>query len=221
MLTLIRAIGGRNCEYRCECGKVVVKDKYNVQNGNTKSCGCMKSAMCAAANRTHGHKSGGSQTRAHRVWGGMKSRCLNKKCKRFNDYGGRGIKICDRWLGENGFLNFYADMGDPPPGCSIERVDNDLGYEPGNCKWATRVEQARNKRNVPKHTAFGLTMSAAEWADFMKMPKATIRMRLWRGASPEVAFREAKAILEPTVTAGNFTLTMPTSNGTTGLIRIA
>lgn len=77
----------------------------------------------------------------------MKQRCLNPNNKQYDDYGGRGIKICDRWLGAYGFNNFYEDMGDKPsPDLSLERIDNNQGYNPDNCKWATRTEQNRNQR---------------------------------------------------------------------------
>jgi hypothetical protein len=127
-------------------------------------------------NRTHG----GARTRLYSIWAGMKARCYNKNTKAYPNYGGRGINICERWLR---FECFRADMGDPPSGASIERIDNDKGYEPGNCCWATRAEQSRNRRNVRMITANGKTMTATEWAEESGIPFKTIFARLSKGWS--------------------------------------
>lgn len=92
-------------------------------------------------------KHGMSGTRIYRIWSGMKERCFNPNNEHFRIYGGRGIFVCEKW--RSSFLAFYADMGDAPPGLTIDRIDNDKGYEPGNCRWATPLEQVRNSR-TPK-----------------------------------------------------------------------
>jgi hypothetical protein len=87
-----------------------------------------------------------------KVYNNMRARCLNEKAGQYNDYGGRGITICDRWLGVEGFNNFLADMGERPTGYTLDRINNDGNYEPANCRWTTRVEQANNQRDRKDNT---------------------------------------------------------------------
>lgn len=101
----------------------------------------------------------------HSVWRSMKNRCYSEKCRAYARYGGRGIVICERWLGENGYKNFESDMG-PRPSLqhTIERVNNNGNYEPGNCKWASRAQQQRNRRNNVMLTINGKTQCLKDWA---------------------------------------------------------
>lgn len=102
-----------------------------------------------------------TKTKVHMAWRQMKKRCLNPKCAMYKHYGGRGITICERWLS---FDNFFADMGHPPEGMSLERVDNEGNYCPENCKWATRIEQLNNTRKTRKVSINGISKSLTEWA---------------------------------------------------------
>jgi hypothetical protein len=107
--------------------------------------------------KTHGM----SGTRVHRLWKSMLRRCRNPAYHQFRDYGGRGIKVCDRWLE---FANFYADMGEPPPGTSLDRIRNNGNYTPDNCRWATPIEQNNNKRNSRLLTFLGKTQNLKQWS---------------------------------------------------------
>lgn len=146
----------------------------------------------------HGHTRRSAEGRKqqspeYRAYAAMKNRCLNKRQARFKDYGARGITVCDRWLhgdGERGgFECFLADLGPKPSSRhSVERVDNDRGYEPGNVKWATRREQARNTRATRHVNVADVTLSLAEAVEvFGAAPANTISMRIHRGWTPEVA----------------------------------
>lgn len=119
----------------------------------------------------------------------MKQRCLNPVNPRYAEWGGRGIVICERW--RTSFDNFFADMGLCPPGQSIERIDNDGNYEPGNCKWASGSEQQRNKKNNHYAEAFGRTLILADWAREIGVHQSTIVRALQRGDSVENVARRA------------------------------
>ena len=124
-------------------------------------------------------------TRAHNSWSDMLKRCRNKKSFAFKDYGGRGITVCERW---KKFENFLEDMGDPPTKMTLERINVNGNYEPKNCRWATRMEQGKNKRNNSFITFNGETKHLAEWAREKKMWHGTIRNRINKGWSIEKVF---------------------------------
>ena len=130
----------------CACGGTVTVIKGSLSSGRTRSCGCLQREFIVRRNTTHGL----SDTPEYRAWRDMLSRCENPNTRYYELYGGRGISVCDRWRGS--FEMFYADMGPrPSPRHSIDRIDNDGDYEPGNCRWATWTEQNANKR--PRYTA--------------------------------------------------------------------
>lgn len=123
----------------CTCGEVREVRAEHLASGRSISCGCHKREAAAIQKLTHG----GRLTKLYDVWTQMIQRCHNPRNKRFSDYGGRGITVCERW---RDFAIFRDDMGEPPTGKSIERNNNDAGYSPDNCRWATPLEQAKNKR---------------------------------------------------------------------------
>jgi hypothetical protein len=121
-------------------------------------------------------KHGKRNTPEYEAWQHMKSRCFNPKSRAYKDYGGRGISVCEKWLV---FENFYQDMGKKPhPKLSLERVENDLGYFPGNCKWATASEQISNRRPRTSLVYKGHSKTIKQWAEYCGISKGTMRHRL-------------------------------------------
>jgi len=145
---------------KCACGTVSEVHTSNLTSGKSKSCGCLRSE----ARRKHGM----SSTREYRIWSAMRDRCSNPRRKGFKYYGGRGITVCARW---GDFRTFLADMGPcPSPRHSIDRIDVDRGYEPGNCRWATSAAQASNKRSAREVVLASLT--DADIAELIERRKA-------------------------------------------------
>jgi hypothetical protein len=150
LLTVLARVGSAKnrvlWQCACDCGRTDIVTNGNLlQRGKKKSCGCAIGEMISAAKRTHGQKGSGGPTQVYRAWLGIKQRCLNPRYPDWHNYGGRGITVCERWA--DSFEAFYADVGDPPgPDLSIDRINNDGNYEPGNVRWATRSEQNKNVR---------------------------------------------------------------------------
>jgi hypothetical protein len=140
---------------RCDCGNEITAGANALRSGNTKSCGCFRLERLSEwgkANRTHGESLRGSKdrkpSREYRAWCGMRERCRNPNNKDFAKYGGRGLTVCERW--DSSYETFLADMGRCPPGKSLDRIDNDAGYSPVNCRWATLSEQNKNRRPLKR-----------------------------------------------------------------------
>lgn len=165
---------------RCSCGREAMIGSTTLKS-HTRSCGCWQREQAQKQMRTHGQ----SRTPEFDVWHSMWQRCRNHRARRWHHYGGRGITVCERW---QTFESFLADMGPrPSPELSLHRIDNNRGYEPGNCVWATLKEQARKKQNNRLLTLNGHTMCLAEWAEHLAVKRNTIYRRLKRGWSVEQA----------------------------------
>ena len=180
-LTVVEDLG--NVEgyraYRCTCScgsETVVAAHRLLHEKGPRSCGCLQREAVT--------KHGMEGTRVYKIWQGMKSRCYNRNHVSFKHYGGRGIAICERWL--NDFAIFYADVGEPPSDRhTLDRRDANGNYEPGNCRWATYIEQANNTRANLVLTFEDEIRTAAEWSRITGLNAATIRQRKKRGWTDE------------------------------------
>ncbi len=170
----------------CDCGQSKIIAGGDIKGGNTKSCGCLAmehSRALKKVNTTHG-ESGLGVTREYTTWMRILARCYNSSVPRYEDYGGRGITVCDRW--RDSYENFLADMGrKPSPRHSIDRRDNEKGYSPDNCRWATPKEQANNRRSSRTITHNGETLTLQQWADKLGLKRSILKQRLYNGWSEE------------------------------------
>ena len=173
---------------KCDCGNTKKINGSKLKNGHTKSCGCYKKEISHAykgnnslINKTHGM----SESRLYRIYKKMYRRCYKPQTKYYCNYGGRGIKICQEWLDD--FMNFYkwAMENGYSDELSIDRIDNNGNYEPNNCRWATRKEQANNTRKTVFLTYKGETKSASEWSKITGIRQDTITMRKRKGLTDE------------------------------------
>lgn len=188
LLVIKRSHGKQNARVcwscRCDCGNIVTVLAYNLKSSHTKSCGCLAKRILVKRSTTHGHSATDKESSTYRSWRGMVQRCNNPNNKGYHNYGGRGVIVCKRWLS---FENFLEDMGEAPKGHQIDRINNNRGYYKSNCQWATRKEQARNKRNNHLITHKGKTQCIATWAEEFGISRDTISRRLSRGWSTEKA----------------------------------
>jgi len=185
---VVLKLGARRNEARvwiclCDCNTTTSVIGRNLGNGHTRSCGC--------ARVHHGEYAGDSLPSPElAAWRAMIARCSNPKNRVWHNYGGRGIRVCDRWSGS--FKNFLSDMGRRPSDRhSIDRVNNDGNYEPSNCRWALAVEQSNNRRGIKRIVVGDVALSAPEWSRITGIHKDTIHGRIERGWDPELAVSAA------------------------------
>ena len=185
LLTAIEMVGNspsnRNALWRfvCACGQGRVADGHDVRSGRVISC----RACAAERTRLATVKHGKTNTREFSTWTDIQTRCHNPNATGYAGYGGRGIVVCERW--RESFENFLADMGKRPAGMSIDRIDNEGPYSPENCRWATREEQARNKRNsvrVPGYEG----KSVPELARIAGISPHAMWYRIKKGKTPDL-----------------------------------
>jgi len=162
--------------FKCDCGNEKIIETNKVKSGHTKSCGCLRKEIMKK-NRTDYKIHGMSEMPTYGVWEGIKGRCLNKNSKAYKNYGARGITICKRWMK---FENFYEDMGKKPKDLTLDRIDNNKGYCKENCRWATKREQANNRRDNVFASINGVQIPFTELAEMFGLKRNTLYERLYR-----------------------------------------
>lgn len=169
----------RRWQCRCECGIERDVSELSLKNGSSISCGCYNRERSIAKHTRHGEVLGGRPTPEYHTWQAMLERCRNPRNKRYADYGGRGISVCERWLS---FENFLSDMGRRPSARhSLDREKNELGYSPENCRWALPHTQMTNRRNTRFVEIGGQLIPLADLAKQYEIPANTLRFRILKG----------------------------------------
>lgn len=187
-LTVIDADNTGKIRCLCDCGTYKRVSRSNLKT-LTRSCGCILREITAARNRTHGK----TRSAEYRAWRAIKDRCYLETCDAYPWYGGRGIKVCDRWL--QSFENFYADMGDRPSSKhSIDREDSDRDYSPENCRWATAKEQSLNKKGLVLHVIEGFLLPLGMIAEGTGVPFMVLKSRIDRKYTLEEALGLPKGL---------------------------
>lgn len=194
-LTVIKKTGTKNrkaiWKCKCDCGEYREVPTCHLKSGHTTSCGCYHSEISKLVNTTHG----GRKDRLYTIWADMRKRCYSKNEKSYKNYGGRGIIVCNEWLGKDGYKNFREwayesgyDKNSKNKKCTLDRIDVNGNYEPNNCRWADMGVQNRNKRDNVLITYNGVTKVLKDWSKEFGVPVETIRYRLSKGIDIEHLF---------------------------------
>lgn len=168
----------RKWKCKCKCGNEVITALKGAQ-----SCGCLNREE-KQSRATHGH----TGTKTYSAWKSMRRRCTNEKSIHFKNYGGRGIKVCERWA--HSFEAFLSDMGTAPERCTLDRINNDGNYEPSNCRWATKREQDNNRRTNVFITFNHTTQTIRQWCRALGYSDTLLKGRFKLGWSVERALTE-------------------------------
>lgn len=158
----------------CDCGKQSIVKGKSLRSGTTKSCGCINREKTSQRLKTHGMR----YSAEYYIWRSMKDRCENERHKEYARYGGRGISVCHEW--RDSFSSFYRDMGPRPHGLTLDRIDNDDGYNKGNCRWADRKTQTENRSNSIKVdlNAIAKTLGITYGAAYQRLKRGQICEKL-------------------------------------------
>lgn len=183
---------------RCECGSIIVVERSSLLSGHTKSCGCLHNSVRWKNRVTHGGTIRNADGKLHNpeylAWVSMRARCRTETHSAYHNYGGRGITVCDAWA--NNFESFLQDVGRrPSKQHSLDRIDNDRGYEPGNVRWSTRTDQGNNRRTNVVLDYNGKAMTMSQWAEELGMSKNTLHCRLKSGMPLEEALTRPVRVL--------------------------
>jgi hypothetical protein len=176
----------------CECGAQIVVAASSLRSGNTRSCGCLVADTRPKRERHYNFRHGLAGTPTYRSWTAARERCQNPRNERYPQYGGRGITVCERWAD---FDNFLADMGEAPPGHTLDRIRVNEPYEPGNCRWLPRAEQALNRRNSIHIDYEGRQIGLKEFASAVGLPYGRLVDRVHRRGLRSASVIPAAALL--------------------------
>lgn len=180
--TVLYKTDKRRVMCQCVCGKIKELYRVNLGSGKSTSCGCSRSNIAVG-------------TKLYNVWSSMKSRCSDENSHAYADYGGRGITVCEEWNNDPAEFYTWAMLNGYKEGLSIDRIDNNSGYSPDNCKWSTRIEQHNNKRNNLLITYEGKTQTVAQWSREKGINNRTILSRVRRGLGERDIFAKLRGAM--------------------------